>query len=456
MAKKKAVKKRASKKKVVEKKKSDSSLDARTLTPKDQENIQRLLKTAELGKVRLAIELTEETCSDADLNDIYTDEIILSMISSGDVELFAVTASFFLRHREHWDRFLQCATNTRVLTGTAMLNRTADLADFTAITSEAAALLAKEESWIDLTGLSTISLEVVQQLVKTTGTLNLSGLTVLTDELAAALSKHKGDRLELNGLASLSDAAAKSLSNHKGGDNEYDGLELNGLTSLSDAAAKCFGNHKSGICLDGITHLSEVAAKHLAKHKNKLSLYGLEEVSHEAALVFASKTSLQTNEAIRKQIANATKTYTAAASVLSPQQQKQIRKLINGKQADHLITACELLRSAGAKEGDWLTIFLDSKLKALLHSWDPEIWNILVAEMKVYPKVFDELCNAIERRINYTGYDYSVYHRFAESLDSVVAESSNDLTALIQKLLTSEVKDCISPSSTAALKAIRK
>ena len=428
----------------------------RTLTQKDKEKLLRLLKTAEPGNVRMAIELTEQTCSEAELKNIYTDEIILSLVSSGDIELFAITANFFLRHQEHWDRFLQCAANTRMLTRTVMLNRTAHLSDFTAITVEAAALLAKEESWINLTGLSTISLEVVQQLVKNTGSLNLSGLTALPDELAAALSKHKGNRLELNGLTSLSDAAAKSLSNHKGGDEEYDGLELNGLTSLSDTAAKCFGNHKSGLCLDGITLLSEVAAKHLAKHKNKISLYGLDEVSHEAALTFASKTSLQTNEVIRKQIANATKKYTAAASVLSHKQQTQIRKLVNGKQADHLITACELLRSAGAKEGDWLKIFLDSKLKALLHSWDPEIWNILVAEMKVYPKLFDELCNAIERRINYTGYDYSVYHRFAESLDSVIAESSDDLTALIQKLLTSEVKDCISPSSTAALKAIRK
>ena len=140
------------------KKKSNSSADARTLTPKDQEKIQRLLRTAETDNVRLAIELTEETCSEAELNDLYTDEIILSLVSSGDVELFAITASFFLRHKEQWDRFIQCATDTRVLTRTVVQNRTANLWDFTAITVEAAALLVTTYQRIELNGLSTISL----------------------------------------------------------------------------------------------------------------------------------------------------------------------------------------------------------------------------------------------------------------------------------------------------------
>ena len=417
------------------KKKSNSSAGARTLTPKDQEKIQRLLRTAEPGNVRLAVELTEETCSEAELNDLYTDEIILSLVSSGNVELFAITASFFLRHKEQWDRFLQCATDTRVLTRTVVQNRTANLWDFTAITVEAAALLVTNAPYsIELSGLSTISLEVVQQLAKSTCGLELNGLTALADDIAVVLATHEGDRLKLNRLTSLSDTAAESLSNHKGGDGEYDGLELNGLTSLSDAAAESFGKHKSGLSLNAISHLSEVAAKHLAQHEDKLSLYGLTDLSNEAALAFANKETLQTSEIIDAQITEATKNFTATSATLTPAERKKIKKLIT---VQHLSTACELLKSADAKEGDWLAIFSKSKIKSLVDTWDATTWNTLVAEMQPFPKVYELLKAAFEKRINYEGSDSMVYHRFGESLKSVLNSSSDDLKSLIDTLLTS-------------------
>ena len=435
--------------------------DTRTLTREDRKKIQRLLKTAELGKVRLAIELTEKTCSDADLSDIYTDEIILSMISSGDVELFAVTASFFLRHREHWDRFLQCATNNRVLTGTAMLNRTADLSDFTAITVEAAALgPCKMTTWGDdaeLDGLSTISLEVARQLVLHSSNLSLNGLTALPDDIAVVLATHAGDGVKLNGLTSLSDAAAESLSKFTGGDSYFEGLYLDGLTSLSDAAAKSFGKHQGQLNLNGLTslsdaaakglskhqgelslngttHLSEVAAKHLSQHEDKLSLYGLSDLSDEAALAFANKKTLQTNEIIDAQIVEATKTFTATSATLTPAERKKIKKLIN---VEHLATACELLKSADAKEGDWLAVFSKSKIKSLVDTWDATTWNTLVAEMQPFPKVYELLKATLEKRINYNGSDPSVYGRFGDSLRSVLNSSSDDLKSLIDTLLTS-------------------
>ena len=435
--------------------------DARTLTHEDYEKIQRLLKTAELAKVRLAIELTEETCSDAELSDIYTDEIILSMISSGDVELFAVTASFFLRHREHWDRFLQCATNTRVLTGTAMLNRTADLADFTAITIEAAALGPRKMTvWGDtaeLDGLSTISLEVAKQLVLHPSNLSLNGLTALSDDIAVVLATHEGDGLNLNGLTSLSDEAVESLSKYTCGDCYFEGLFLDGLTSLSDAAAKSFGKHQGKLSLNGLTslsdaaakglskhqgelilngisHLSEVAAKHLSQHQDKLSLYGLSDLSDEAAVAFVNKETLEINETIKVQIVEVTKTFTATSATLTPAERKKIKKLIN---VEHLSTACELLKSADAKEGDWLAVFPKSKIKSLVDTWDATTWNTLVAEMQSLPKVYELLKATLEKRINYTGSDPSVYWRFGDSLRSVLDSSSDDLKSLIDTLLTS-------------------
>jgi hypothetical protein len=405
---------------------------SRELTTDDHKKIQRLLETAEAGNVRLALELTEEICNEAELDEIITDENILSLVSSGDVEVFALASSFFLRHREHWDRFLQCATNTRVLTGTAMLNRTADLSDFTAITVEAADLLGEEWSFIELNGLSNISLEVAQQLAKSTVGLELNGLATLSDEVAVALAKHKGERLELNGLISLSDAAAESLSKHKGGDHKDDGLELYGLTSLSDAAAESFGKHKSGIYLNGIIHLSEVAAKHLAKHKNTISLYGLAELSNEAALAFANKSTLNTNDSIQTQITKALKVLTVASAALNPSQRRKIKKLIT---VEHLSNACELLKAANAEEGDWLAVFTKTRIKTLVDSWDADTWNTLVKELKSFPKMHELLKAALRKRTNYRGSDPAVYARYSNNLWPILRQSSKELKSLIKEVL---------------------
>ena len=142
----------------------DNPGDSRELTADDHKKIQRLLKTTDVDNVRLAIGLIEETCDEVDRDAIFTDDVILALGDPGEVELFAIASSFFLRHKEHWDRFIQVATSTRVLTGAVVRYRSANLWDFTAITVEAATLLVKEWGRLDLNGLSTISLEVVQQL----------------------------------------------------------------------------------------------------------------------------------------------------------------------------------------------------------------------------------------------------------------------------------------------------
>ena len=86
-----------------------------TLTEKDRGTIQRLLKTGKPDNVRRAIDLTEAKCNQNQVKELYPDELIVSLASSGNLEVFAVTASFFLRHKKQWERFVQCVTDNKVL-----------------------------------------------------------------------------------------------------------------------------------------------------------------------------------------------------------------------------------------------------------------------------------------------------------------------------------------------------
>jgi len=459
MAKKKVAKKTAIKKQAT--KKQTTPKAKRQLTSADHQKIDRLLSTTEPDHVRLAFELTDATCRPSDVTQIYTDETILLLISTGDIELFAITAAFCLTYKELWERFLVCANSSKVLTANVVRIRTADLSEFTAITEDAAALgPSKTQSWgddVDLGGLSTISLPVVKQLVRHSSNLSLSGLTTISDEVARVLATHKGDGLVLNGLTDLSEAAAQSLCKYKGGGGYMSGLHLSGLVNISDAVAENFGKHRGSLTLDGLTSLTDVAAKslakqkgelslngirslsveaakHLAQHDGTISLCGVSNLSDEAAAEFGNNESLKTRGDIQDQIAKALKRFTSNSRTLTPAQRKAINKLVT---VEHLSTACELLNSAGAAEGDWLAVFPRTKIKQLLDSWDADTWNTLVAEMQTVPKVYELLKAAMEKRINYCGSDWSVYRRYGDQLKPVIRKSSKELKALINRLLTS-------------------
>ncbi|MCS5643278.1 MAG: sel1 repeat family protein [Dehalococcoidia bacterium] len=351
----------------------------------------------------------------------------------------------------------------RVLTKEMMLGRLAELSEFTSITVEAATLGPRDDQSsrraddANLDGLCTLSIEVARELVKHQTNLSLTGLVTIADDVAKVLSTHQGEGLHLNGLRSLTDAAVDSLKDFKGDDGYRTGLELGGLTSLSDmsarsfskhrgrldlsgltvlsdAAAKGLSKHKGTMELNGLTTLSAVAAKHLAKHDGDLELYGLNDLSDEAAVEFANKDSVKTQTLVDAQIKKALKTLTATSASLSPSQRKKIKKLIN---EGHLPTAFELLKAADAEEGDWLAVFPKTKLKALVDTWDTETWEILVTELQSRPKVYELLKAAISKRINYSGSDSLVYHRFANSLQPIINGCSNDLKSLIDTLLTS-------------------
>jgi hypothetical protein len=424
--------------------------DERKLTEEDRQKIQRLLKTAEFGKVRMAIELTEETCNAIELNDIYTDEIIFAMISSGDIELFAITASFFLRHNEHWDRFLQCASDTNVLTGMALKLREKDLDDFTHITAEAAGMLSSNQRWnTNLGGITQLSIEAAQNLAAG-GSLQLGGMRLLPDDIASALAEHK-DELWLNGLTKLSDAAAESLGKHQGS-----ALYLDGLMQLSDAAVASLSQHRSELSLDGLGELSDAAAQSFRRYQgSKLSLAGLTSLStsaaeslgkyegtaelwlqglgtlSDAAAIALDNKSLQLPSHIDRQINAIVKQIATAESILTPKQQAKIRKLIKTNDADNVATACELLAVAAASEGDWIKLFPKTRIKELLNTFDPDIWNTLVAAMSDFPRVAEMLRMQATDRVNTNSNNWEHHKRINEGLSRILSVAHDEVIELI-------------------------
>jgi len=94
MAKKKVAKKKTVKKKKVATKKTVAREG--TLTSKDREKIQRLLETADPDNVRLAFSLLEETASDEDVDAILSDDVILPLAGSGELQILVRTGQLAL------------------------------------------------------------------------------------------------------------------------------------------------------------------------------------------------------------------------------------------------------------------------------------------------------------------------------------------------------------------------
>ena len=69
----------------------------RALRPEDRDKIRRLLETADPDNVRLAVSLLEETASDEDVEDILSDDVILPLVGSGDLQILVRTGQLALR-----------------------------------------------------------------------------------------------------------------------------------------------------------------------------------------------------------------------------------------------------------------------------------------------------------------------------------------------------------------------
>lgn len=87
--------------------------------------------------------------------------------------------------------------------------------DYTAMSFDAATLLAKHHSWLEFPGLTRVSSRVASALATQKGTLVLNGFRTMAKSVACALAKHQGD-LVLGHLATLEFESLEKLASHAG------------------------------------------------------------------------------------------------------------------------------------------------------------------------------------------------------------------------------------------------
>jgi len=315
---------------------SDGNANERTLTTEDREKVQRLLETGQPESVRLAISLLEQTGSDQDIDELFTNELILSLISSGDVHTFTLTTGFLMERGDAWQRLFQVVTkgvapvepgqysNPPIQARCLCCNWIEEIwieeytdhsiyLDYITLNKEVAWTIA-ERGWLHVPVEVTLpNGEKASSLLICLSCISNFEI-VLTKEIAEWAvedamykdSKSLGCRetefwepgydsenecvwplipesnepgVVLPGKAIENDAA-EVLGNYEGN------LFLPGLTSLSDVAAESLSKHKRTLFLNGLTSLSDTAAESLGKQSQEediLYLDGLTELSDAAA-----------------------------------------------------------------------------------------------------------------------------------------------------------------------------
>ncbi|MCS5642753.1 MAG: hypothetical protein NZ807_05755, partial [Dehalococcoidia bacterium] len=307
-----------------------------------------------------------------------------------------------------------------------------NLGGLTELSDVAAESLGKHQGHsLILDGLKELSDAAAESLGKHQGSsLNLNGLQELSDAAAKCLGKHHGKSLNLNGLKYLSDAASASLTGHSGK------LWLDGLSGLSDAAALSFSRYQGRkLSLNGLTSLSDSAAENLGKREgtSKLSLQGLENLSDAAALAVENKL-IQLPSHITKQINLIIKRIATAESLLTREQQSKIRKLIKTNDGDNLAIACELLTVAAASEGDWIKLFPKTRIKELLNSWEPGVWNTLATAFKEFPRLDEMLTmQAADRVYGRLPSRWEVCGRVIDGREVVRMNANDDVIELLKR-----------------------
>lgn len=323
-------------------------------------------------------------------------------------------------------------TGNLILTEEILRARLIPINEFQSITPEAAELLAKHRSHcdsshnfvFDFASVSEITPEVACLLAKGTSyRLCLNKLTELNDQVALALTSTNGT-VELNGLTELTDATAEALSRIKGD------LELNGIQILRDSAAKYLACHKGKLSLSGVKTLTPTSARHLSRYDGELSLYGLAELSDDAALALGTSTKIHCPKVVSRR-SEAVKNRAAQPSALTSKQQATVKKMADSIDADNLKTAVELLNSSQADEADWLKIFGKSRVKKLLATWNPQIWNLLASpggQMSVY---WDLLAEEAQQRLNSNSSDPSAHWKISWFIKDYLATASESGLVLL-------------------------
>ena len=298
---------------------SDGNANERTLTTEDREKVQRLLETGQPESVRLAISLLEQTGSDQDIDELFTNERILSLISSGDVHTFTLTTGFLMERGDAWQRLFQAVTK-----GVAPV----EPGEYSEPSIHARCLCCNwiEEIWIEEYTDHSIYLDYITLNKEVAWTIAERGWLhvpvevtlpngekasslllclscisnfeiVLTKEIADRAVEHAGGGgpgSRSIGGSGMSLGCRETEFWGPGYDSENEcvcplipesnepGVVLPGKAIENDAA-EVLGNYEGNLFLPGLTSLSDVAAENLVKHKRTLFLNGLTSLSDTAA-----------------------------------------------------------------------------------------------------------------------------------------------------------------------------
>ena len=113
-----------------------------------------------------------------------------------------------------------------------------------------------------------VDLRIARSYVRSPQSIDIRHATAISDNAARLLAKCPHP-LPLDGLTILSNATARALSRHRAP------LSLGGLKKLPEATARILSHHHGKILLNGLHELSAATAHALSTHQGALSFRGL-------------------------------------------------------------------------------------------------------------------------------------------------------------------------------------
>lgn len=194
----------------------------------------------------------------------------------------------------------------------------------------------------------------------------------ITGDAAAAYAAEDGEWTKQPlGLVSLPDDIAEILSRRRD-------VSLPRLQELSAGAARHLARVSGSLRLTGLVALSKEAAAALGEFAGEhCSLRDLTQITDEAAEILAENRVISLPDPVRQRAEEARGRRLDTAKHVPEKQLVAARKLIGTKSAEHVALACATLQGLNADEGDWVSVFGEKQLTALLKTWDPRVWNAL-------------------------------------------------------------------------------
>ncbi len=241
-------------------------------------------------------------------------------------------------------------------------------------------------------GVTTVSDVVAGALARFRTPLYLDGVSSLSTSVAERLSRFSGT-LSLNGLKELDAAAAAGLAKHQGK------LLLNGLTQLCCETAQELAQHRGALILNGLQSIDVATAMVMSEFPYQLSLLGLVGLSEQAATAIGKARKLNVADEIKATIAE------AREKVVTLREAKReylstIRTLLDSNSFENFTQAIALLKSSEILQQDWKLILGKSRVRRLLKTRSPDIWNVLLSTAIECPSVSEEIRRQAEHLLN--------------------------------------------------------